>query len=151
MPSWLARRAYLAPMPLDVDSDGEESYPGGPIRFKYHNPLLGCLGAECLPNAIPIPGSGHTVHNCMKSLPESMDHWDTFFKYLKIIKRLLTHPGRRERMVARCVMGTPFAEYEKDLLTCFCAFVRATLGGGRLVLPEGGSADWHYSTLLVTT
>ena len=105
-------------MPHDVDSDGEESYPGGPIRFKYHNPLLGCLGAEFLPNAIPIPGSGHTVHNCMKSFPESMDHWDTFFKYLKIIERLLTHPGRRERMVARCVMGTPFAEYEKDLPIC---------------------------------
>ena len=53
----------------------------------------------------------------MKSVPESMDHWDTFFTYLKIIERLLTHLGRRERMVARCVMGTLFAEYEKELLT----------------------------------
>ena len=116
MPSWLAEREYHAPM--QVDDVGQDDAVGGLFQFKYHNPLIGCKGKEILPNALPIPGAGHTIHNSMKHVPENMAHWSKFFNDLKVIEQLMTHPGRRERMVAQCVTGTPFAEHKKELSNC---------------------------------
>ena len=89
-------------------------------------------------NAIPTPGSGHMIHNIIKGLPDAMGHYQAFFDDLKTIEQALTHRGRSERIVAKCMFGTPFSRQQAaitgfsfslhtDRWGCVAAFAAAAL------------------------
>ena len=67
-----------------------------------------CEGQHFFKNALSISGGNHTVHNVVKNLKEAMSHFDEFFAQFKIIELALGHQGRKERIVAVCLPGTPF-------------------------------------------
>ena len=98
MPTWLSTRVFRAPPQAEVLGDAECQH--------YHNPLEQCSGRAFLRNAMPIPGSGHMIHNVIKGLPESMAHYKSFLEDLKTVEKALTHPGRRDRIIAKCLAGT---------------------------------------------
>ena len=118
MPHWLSTRVGRSPLQNELaddddDDDGDCAPPG------YNNPLLQCTSPTCfLRNAMPIPGAGHTIHNALKGLPAALDHYKTFIEELETVEKALTHHGRRERIYAKCLMGTPYAKY-KDAITTF--------------------------------
>ena len=101
MPTWLSTMVSRAPPQAEALGDAECQH--------YHNPLEQCSGRAFLRNAMPIPGSGHMVHNVIKGLPESMSHYKSFLEDLKTVEKALTHPGRRDRIIAKCLAGTCFS------------------------------------------
>ena len=103
LPRWLASRASGAPMLQDADDDSSEA-----VHTRYCNPLLQSQSNAYLRNAMPIPGSGHTVHNSIKDLHTALDHYQEFLDQLKVVELALHHPGRKERILATCFEGTPF-------------------------------------------
>ena len=103
LPSWLAGRTNRSPL-LQEDS-GEAS--------SYSNPFVQCDTEDFMPNAIALPGANHLIHNIVKCLHEPMPHYSEFVLQLKVLERLLTHPGRKERLIAKCMLGTPYGEYVK--------------------------------------
>ena len=106
MPRWMSSLTGRAPLQADVPDDGEHKHR------RYHNPLQQCVDANGLMrNAMPIPGAGHCVHNSVKELASALDHYKIFLGQLKVVERVLTHPGRVERLIARCLLGTPFAKH----------------------------------------
>ena len=98
MPTWLSTRVSRAPPQAEALGDAECQH--------YHNHLEQCSGRAFLRNAMPIPGSGHMIHNVIKGLPESMSHYKSFLEDLKTVEKALTHPGRRDRIIAKCLAGT---------------------------------------------
>ena len=107
MPAWMSRRIGRSPLRQELEDDLND--PGD----SDHNPLLQCQDSSCfLRNAFPIPGAGHTVHNSIKGLPEALKHYTAFLEELQTIEKALTHPGRRERIVAKCLAGTPYAKHD---------------------------------------
>ena len=110
MPTWLSSRISLPPPRPELLDDADHAAP------VYHNPLLQCDGSAFLRNALLVPGAGHMIHNVVKGLPDAMPHYTTFLDELAVIEQLLTHSGRRERMVAKCVLGTPFETHKHVLL-----------------------------------
>ena len=91
--------------PLQPDLPEEDEAP------TYLNPLQQCDNdsSAFLRNGMPVPGAGHMVHNVIKGLSSAMQHYTQFLEDLKLVERALTHNGRRERIVACCMLGTPFA------------------------------------------
>ena len=131
MPIWLASRAARAPPHPDL-------LEVGAAEARYHNPLLQCQGDAFMKNAVPMPGSGHMIHNIIKGLPEAMPHYPAFVDQLRVIERAITHRGRCERIVAKCMLGTPFAKSQgaitgfsfslhTDRWGCVAAFAAAAL------------------------
>ena len=118
MPHWLSRRVGRSPIDLrgewdddDDEDDGDRATP------TYNNPLLQCTESMCfLRNAMPILSAGHTIHNAMKALPEALKHYKLFIEELETVEKALTHPGRRERICAKCLMGTPYAKYKDAIM-----------------------------------
>ena len=111
MPLWLASRVARSPPQPDLSE-------AAPAEARYHNPLLQCQGDAFMRNGIPVPGAGHMIHNTIKGLPEAMGHYQKFFDDLKVIERAITHRGRSERIVAKCMLGTPFSS-QKAVITSF--------------------------------
>ena len=98
MPSWMASR--------DKRLFQVESSDAG----DYLNPLVQCEGEEFLRNALPLPGANHLIHTVAKGLNEAMSYYDTFLNQLRVLEKVLTHPGRNERLVAKCMLGTPWSD-----------------------------------------
>ena len=67
-----------------------------------------CSGNEFLRNDFPIPRANHIIHSVVKNLAESLEHYQAFVAELKVLEQVLVHPGRKERLVAKCFLGTPF-------------------------------------------
>ena len=106
MPRWMSSQTGRAPLQVDVLDGGEHEHR------RYHNPLQQCVDSNAfLRNAMPIPGAGHTVHNSVKELPSALDHYKVFLGQLRVVERVLTHPGRVERVIARCILGALFAKH----------------------------------------
>ena len=97
LPSWLANRRHRAPMREESDDNGG-----------YSNPFVQCDTEDFLPNALPLPGANHLIHNIVKGLREPMEHYAAFLLQLKVLEMVLCHPGRKERLIAKCVLGTPY-------------------------------------------
>ena len=106
VPSWLAHRRGRPPLqdefdPQPGDGDG------------YVNPLVQCSGDEFLRNALPLPGINHLIHGMVKGLHEALPMYADFFSMLKVIEMVLTHPGRRERVVATCFENSVWSAHNK--------------------------------------
>ena len=110
MQLWLSTRVNRAPPEPDLLEDGQEP--------PYLNPLQQCDGSACFNNAMPMAGAGHMIHNVMKGLPSVLDHYAFLFEELAIVEQALTHNGRRERIVAKCMLETPYAS-QSELITSF--------------------------------
>ena len=54
----------------------------------------------------------------MSKLREPLTHFDPFYRQLKVVEQVLTHPGRSERIVGRCMQGTLWAGHAQCIL-CF--------------------------------
>ena len=60
---------------------------------------------------MPVPGVSHLIHGVLSGANSGMAHYPKFLKQLKTCEKILQHPGRKERLQATCMMGTPFADY----------------------------------------
>ena len=115
MPHWLSTRVGRSPLQDELAADDDDD--DGDRATPTNNPLLQCLSSTCfLRNAMPMPGAGHTIHNAMKGLPEALAHYKFFIEQLETVEKALTHPGRRERICAKCLMGTPYAKYKDAIM-----------------------------------
>ena len=113
LPEWFCSRNTKVPLPEEF-GDLEAGDASG---HAYHNPFMQCQDSpELLRNAIGVPGSGHAVHNVVKTLPAAMASYHRFEKDLKIVEMVLCHPGRRERVVAKCVLGTIYVNLQDCIL-----------------------------------
>ena len=103
IPFWLSSRVGRSPLQPDLPEEDEAP--------TYLNPLQQCDNdsSAFLRNGMPVPGAGHMVHNVIKGLSSAMQHYTQFLEDLKLVERALTHNGRRERIIACCMLGTPFA------------------------------------------
>ena len=104
LPSWFAGRVQRAPMREDASE-----------ASGYSNPLVQCETEDFLPNAISLPGANHIIHNIVKGLREPMVHYTAFLLQLKVLEMVLTHPGRKERLVAKCMLGTPYGNFASTI------------------------------------
>ena len=101
VPSWLADRQKTAPVRAELDDAG-----GG-----FSNPLVQCDSEAFMPNALPLPGANHLIHNIVKGLREPMAHYAEFLLQLKVLEMVLVHSGRKERLIAKCMLGTPYGAF----------------------------------------
>ena len=60
-----------------------------------------------LPRAIPVPGALHLMHNMNAELHNALEFFEPFWHGLKQLELLLSHRGRRERLLETCIMGSP--------------------------------------------
>ena len=103
LPHWLAQRGRRSPLPPDEFDLAE----GSDLSHRF----IPCEGDFLLRNAMPNPGTSHLIHGVMKEVSGGMQHFEHFFQQLKVFEKLLQHPGRKERLMATCMEGTPFSEY----------------------------------------
>ena len=97
-PDWLFARDAVAPLKGEFDES-------------CTNHLVQCDGNEFLRNAFALPGANHIIHNIVKTLHECLGYYGTFLSQLKVLEQILTHPGRNERLVAKCMLGTPWGQH----------------------------------------
>ena len=57
-------------------------------------------------NAIPICGMLHIFANALKDIDGVLSSWKCYHGMLKKVERLVSHPERMDRFVARCVRGS---------------------------------------------
>ena len=119
MPSWMSADVAALPLVEEFPEDFPEQGPAAepPAVVGYHNPFVQCEGQEALVNAIPISGVGHSIHNIAKLLPDAMKQFKWFKKRLKTLEMVLRHPGRSERIVATCIVGTPYGKHSNIILS----------------------------------
>ena len=119
MPSWMSADVAALPLVEEFPEDFPEQGPAAepPAGVGYHNPFVQCEGQEALVNAIPISGVGHSIHNIAKLLPDAMRQFKWFKKRLKTLEMVLRHPGRSERIVATCIVGTPYGKHSNIILS----------------------------------
>jgi hypothetical protein len=67
-----------------------------------------------LPQAIPVPGLQHCIHNLMREAHEFLEHWPVFWKQLKNLESLLRWHFRRQVLIWTCILGSPFHDRETD-------------------------------------
>ena len=103
LPHWLAHRGRRSPLPTD-ELDLAEG-------LDLSHRIISCEGDFLLKNAMPNPGTSHLIHGVMFQVSSGMQHFSCFFNELKVFEKLLQHPGRKERLMATCMEGTPFSEY----------------------------------------
>ena len=108
MPSWLSEKTSHAPLQTEAMEDE------APASAKVE--LLQCQSESFLPNALPIGGAGHMIHNISKSIPATLSEWPSFHADLKIVEMVLTNHGRRERVVSTCMLGTVFERHQTMIL-----------------------------------
>ncbi len=65
-----------------------------------------------MPNAIPIPGVLHTMHNLARDIDEKMSWWPTFFPQLKNLSHFLESRMSRECFIAACLRLSPYSSNE---------------------------------------
>lgn len=75
-------------------------------------PFDGMSNEYFLPQALPVMGMQHIVHNLLKEVHTSLVHWNGFWAELKNIEALLNWRFRRQRFIVTCVRATPFANTE---------------------------------------
>ena len=70
-------------------------------------------------NCVVHSGTGHLIHNMEQDMHEHLDHWDRFFKMLKVLEWMLRDDERRRRYRATCLIGS-YARYD-DMFVKFSA------------------------------
>ena len=92
--------------PLEID--GED------MHVQAGEPRVQVLGQRYfLPNALPVMGMQHCVHNLLKQVHTTLEHWHEFWQDLKNLESLLNWPFRRRRFIVTCVRGSPFQHLEE--------------------------------------
>ncbi|CAE7233185.1 unnamed protein product [Symbiodinium sp. KB8] len=66
-----------------------------------------------LPNALPIMGMQHCVHNLLKEAHTSLTGWSEFWQDLKNLESLLNWPFRRRRLIVTCIRCSPLHHMEE--------------------------------------
>ena len=89
----------------DLMHDGEDLVIAGD-----DNPVPG--QRYFLPNALPVVGMQHCVHNLLKEVHLSLQYWDSFWQQLKNFESLLNWPFRRKQLIMTCIRGTPYEHVE---------------------------------------
>ena len=85
----------------------------------------GVVGAEVLPtpsekinnaepghlrrNEFPIPGCNHLLDSITRDTHHNLRHFDSYLADLRCVEQVLAEPGRRERFIVTCVLGTAWA------------------------------------------
>ena len=72
-----------------------------------------------LPRAIPVPGALHLMHNMNAELHHALEFFEQFWHGLKQLELLLSHRGRRERLLETCIRGSPL-ECQRHLFERGC-------------------------------
>lgn len=66
--------------------------------------------ADCLlPNALPLPGLLHIFHNMTLGIHSHMTQYNAWLPGFRSVAALLHHPHLRKRLIATCMLGTPWA------------------------------------------
>ena len=104
MPFWAAARVGRQPLAEEGDSRYVQAQPD-----KANKCESDCL----LPNAVAIPGSNHLLHSVSQGIDEGMTHYKSFYEDLRVVQQILTAPARKERLLATCFVGTPYAGESK--------------------------------------
>ena len=112
MPTWMAARQARSPLTSSEELlESSEDIPRVSLPAQ-------CTGDLLLPNAIPVPGTNHSLHSVSHGVDEVLTHYLAFYKQLKQIERILVNPFRKDRLIATCFMGTRF-ESDKDIVEKF--------------------------------
>ena len=94
LPDWVDREPLT---PEDLDNDVGAS--SAPLQF--------------MPNAIPIYGLQHCVHNLNLDIHLSLRYRDRFFEQLKNFSALLTMPERHRRLTWTCLDAQHKTRFER--------------------------------------
>ena len=97
----------LDPMELD----GEDLGQGPAANPNPPRPDV-LLDRYFLENALPVMGIQHVVYNLLKEVHVTLPFWKSVFQDLKNFEALLNWKFRRNRFIATCLRGTPFASHE---------------------------------------
>ncbi|CAE7589529.1 unnamed protein product [Symbiodinium sp. CCMP2592] len=97
----------LDPMELDGEDLGD-----GPDADPYPPRPDVLLDRYFLENALPVMGLQHVVFNLLKEVHTTLPFWKPVFQDLKNVEALLNWKFRRNRFIATCLRGTPFASHE---------------------------------------
>ena len=62
-----------------------------------------------LPQALPLPGLLHIFHNMSSRMHSILPQFDSWLVKLKAVAALLHHPHLRKRLIATCVLDTPWS------------------------------------------
>ena len=94
-------------------ADGLRYQPTSLILLKAlisHTALFLARGTSCSRTRCPtLVQAISSTESCSKSALAC--GISCFFNELKVFEKLLQHPGRKERLMATCMEGTPFSEY----------------------------------------
>ena len=102
MPPWMASRACTMPLQMDsLESDDQV-----PMRASHD----GSGHDMFLPNSMTVPGVNHLIHSVVEGTEESLQHYPTFIKQMRVVESVLSHAFRKERIVALCIQNTPYAD-----------------------------------------
>ena len=110
LPEWFFRSKRQ----IGVD-DGIVGFDGAQILPTPAQKIYNAEPGHLRRNAFPIPGCNHLLDSITRDTHHSLREFDSFLEDLHCIEQLLAEPGRRERYVVTCVLGTAWANEAKKL------------------------------------